>query len=455
MVRVFGTTQFFRLWVAQVVSALGDWLGFLAVAILATQVGASPDTAVAMVMAARLVPGFFLAPVTGVLVDRWPRKKVMVACDIGRAAVVACLPFVDSLASLVVASFLLELMTLLWAPAKEASVPGLVPPEKLTSANSLSLAAAYGTFPVASLVFTLLAALSATLAGVSALDAFRFGREGSLAFYADVVTFLVAALLISRLPIPHRSAAERERARHRRIDWAQGWHELKEGWHFIFLDPTVRAVTFGLALALVGGGMLVPLGPVFSVQVLDAGDAGFGALLTALGFGGAAGILAVNGLHRWLPRTQAFTGVLFGAAVALFVGASLDRLGWVALCVFCLGLCAGSAYVIGFTLLHERVDDALMGRTFSALFTLVRFCLLLAFVVGPFLSALLGRLADEWLAGHVELPGVDLALPGVRLTLWLGAVVIVVAATVASRSLATGARRVADHPSRRVVGEAA
>src|SRR5690606_22195416 len=61
--RLFGTREFERLWIAQVVSATGDWLGFLAIAILATQVGAEPGAAVGLVMAARLVPGFFLAPV--------------------------------------------------------------------------------------------------------------------------------------------------------------------------------------------------------------------------------------------------------------------------------------------------------------------------------------------------------------------------------------------------------
>ena len=69
---------------------MGDWIGFLAIAALATRVGGgSPETAVGLVMAARIVPGFFLGPVAGVLVDRWDRKKVMVACDLGRAATLA------------------------------------------------------------------------------------------------------------------------------------------------------------------------------------------------------------------------------------------------------------------------------------------------------------------------------------------------------------------------------
>ena len=75
----------------------------------------------------------------------------------GRALVLFTLPFVDSLFGLVIASFLLELFTMLWSPAKEAIVPNIVPKEKLTTANSLNVAAAYGMFPVAAGLAALLA----------------------------------------------------------------------------------------------------------------------------------------------------------------------------------------------------------------------------------------------------------------------------------------------------------
>src|SRR5262245_33278704 len=86
--RIFGSRGFFKLWVAQVVSSFGDWLGFLAITIFAVEVGgggaAGSGAAVGLVMSARIIPGFFLAPVAGVLIDRWDRKKVMVTCDLFR-----------------------------------------------------------------------------------------------------------------------------------------------------------------------------------------------------------------------------------------------------------------------------------------------------------------------------------------------------------------------------------
>src|SRR3546814_6920175 len=108
---------------------MGDWLGFRAIAALAAGLpgAGSSSAAVGVVMSARIVPGFFLGAASGVIADRFDRKKVMVWCNVGRAAVLVTLPFVDTIVGLVVASLVLECFTLLWTPAKEASVPNLVP----------------------------------------------------------------------------------------------------------------------------------------------------------------------------------------------------------------------------------------------------------------------------------------------------------------------------------------
>jgi dTMP kinase len=174
-VRVFGSHEFFRLWLAQVITSLGDWLGFLAIVVLAADLGAGTGGAsVGVVMAARIIPGFFLSAGAGVLIDRMDRKQVMVITIVARAVVVATLPFVDSVLGLVFASLVLEVCTLLFTPAKEAAVPGLVPPAHLTTANSLSLAAAYGTFPIASILFALLTKVAEWLGRFELLVFLRF-----------------------------------------------------------------------------------------------------------------------------------------------------------------------------------------------------------------------------------------------------------------------------------------
>ena len=113
--RLFGSGAFFRLWVAQVVSSLGDWVGLFAILALAARIGGGPGS-VGLVMSARMIPGFFLASVGGVLVDRWDRKRVMVACDIGRGLVLATLPFIHTVWGLFLASLAMEVLSLLWSP---------------------------------------------------------------------------------------------------------------------------------------------------------------------------------------------------------------------------------------------------------------------------------------------------------------------------------------------------
>lgn len=439
-VRLFGSTAFFRLWLTQVVSATGDWLGFLAIAALATRISDRPEAAVGLVMSARIVPGFFLGPAAGVFADRFDRKRLMVMCDVGRALVLASLPFVDTVPGLIVASLVMEVFTLLWAPAKEASVPHLVPSDHLTTANSLSLAAAYGTIPVAAGLFSLLAALSEAIGDFELLTVVRGTQEG-LAFYFDAGTFLLSALMIWTLPLPRRRKVDRA-AGAKRIEFGAAWRELREGWQFVFINPVVRAVNLGLATGLIGGGMLVPLGPVFAEQVLGAGQSGFGVLIFALGLGVAGGVITISVFQRRVPKEWVFVVAVFVAGVSLGTAASMSALELASAFVFVLGICAGCVYVLGFTMLHEHVEDELRGRIFSALYTLVRLCVLIAFAVGPFLSELFGQLSEQLFDdGHVGLFGVSIAVPGVRLTLWAASAIIVVAGFIAAHSMLDAARK--------------
>ncbi len=442
-VRLFGSTAFFRLWLTQVVSATGDWLGFLAIAALAARISDQPEAAVGLVMSARIVPGFFLGPAAGVFADRFDRKRLMVICDVGRAGVLATLPFVDTVPGLVVASLVMEVFTLLWAPAKEASVPHLVPSHHLTTANSLSLAAAYGTIPVAAGLFTLLARLSEGLGDFELLTVIRGTQEG-LAFYADALTFVLSAVMIWTLPLPRRRKEDRiQSSSGRRIEFGSALRELKEGWEFVFINPVVRAVNLGLATGLIGGGMLVPLGPVFAEEVVGSGQTGFGILIFALGLGVAGGVIMISLLQRRLPKEWTFVVAVFVAGASLSTAASMSVLELACVFVFVLGICAGTVYVLGFTMLHEHVEDELRGRIFSALYTLVRLCVLIAFAVGPFLSELLDQLSAAVFGADqsLGLGKISIAVPGVRLTLWAAALIIVVAGFIAAASMRDAARK--------------
>ncbi len=406
---VFSYPAFRRIWLASLVSSFGDWIGFVAVIALATRVSkGSGETAVAFVLSARLLPGFFLGPIAGVLLDRLDRRRMMLACDAGRAVVFAFLPFVDTVYGLVLASLFLEALSIAWSSAKEATVPNLIPAKHLASANSLSIAAAYGTFPLGSVAFSLFAKLSDSLSNVDWLSSLRVNQE-SLALWADGFTFVVSGLLVASMTFPRaKPVAEAE------VLKPNAMRDLREGWRFIGSSPRVRSVMLGIGAGLFGGGMLVPLGATFAKEDLGGGAAGFGALISGLGFGVALSVLGLSLVQRYFKPEPVFIGALFAAAASISLGATSSSLAPAVLWVGGLGLCAGAVYVLGFTILQTNVDDALRGRTFATLYTLIRVCLLLAFTLAPILSRVLGSLGST----------VGLNVSGVRLALWMVGLII-------------------------------
>jgi dTMP kinase len=411
--QVFKAPGFSRLFAAQVVSSIGDWTGVVAIIGLASGVSAN---AVGFVMIARMLPGFLLAPVGGALVDRWNRKVVMVSCDLGRAALLAVLPFWSNLLGLVVISFSIEVLTLLWGPAKDASVPNIVKdPDQLASANSLGLFAAFGTFPIGSVLFAILAAVSAWLAHFSALDALHPG-QASLAIWVDGLTFVVSAILISGLDLG------RHRGDPRKVPPAsQTWHDIVEGVKFIRSNALVRGVMIGLAGGLLGGGCIVPLGAVFARDVLHADKSAYGFFMTALGLGAATGVLTLLWLQRRLPRQAVFTFAVIATGFAIVGIAGVSLLSLTILLVGVVGAAAGSAYVTGFTLLQESVTDEMRGRLFGALYTLVRLSLLASLTLSPFVVSAFGyKFADD---------------VSVRLTLVTGGVITVLSGLAARRRM--------------------
>ena len=464
LLRIFGSRAFLRLWVAEVISATGDWLGLFATITLAARISeGSEGVSIGIVLASRIAPGFFLATAAGVFIDRLNRKHVMVVCDLGRAVVLMTLPFVDTLVWLVIASFVLELFTMMWQPAKEAAVPDLVPRRKLTSANSLNFIAAYATFPVAAGMAALLPKIAELIADSSSVGSSQssisrvlFNEEG-LAFFVDALSFLVAAMIVIRIPIAHHVEPKKRTALRKALDLGGTFRELREGWRLIAADPIVRAVNIGLATGLMGGGMLVPMGAIFVDKVVDGTSLSFNQnlplntnfnedfslVLLCLGVGMAIGVVGASLLESRINHSKVFAVSLWGAGLSLFMAATFSQMSLVLPFVVLLGLLAGPVYVLGFTMLHAHVEHDIRGRVFSALFVLMRLCLLIALAVAPILSDRIDRLSAAWWDSEVTVLGVSLYIPGVRITMWLAALIIAAAGVLSAWSLqpAPGRRR--------------
>ncbi len=330
---------------------------------------------------------------------------------------------------LVVASFFIEIMTLLWGPAKDASVPHFVPEESLASANTLSLVASYGTFPVGAAIAAALAVVATWLGGFEALHSLEVNND-VVALWFDAITYVVSAILVVRLPIPKPT-----RDGEHKLDLTSSIREVGDGFRFMRSEPFSRAVIVGLGGGIIGAGAMVPLGTVFASEVLGS-TAQYGVQLAALGTGAAIGIFGVLALQKRLPRDQLFSMAVIGVGAFLIGAVSFNVGGISALLIAMVGACAATAYVTGFTLIQENVSDEMRGRTFATLYAVVRLCLLLSLIVSPLFADLF-----DWIfhvssvSQNVQAGGFAYTFPGVRLALWGGGILTIMAGLYSRRSL--------------------
>jgi dTMP kinase len=415
--------SFSRLYRAIAVSSLGDWVGFVAVVSLVTRIGgtASAGFAVSGVMLARLLPSLVFGPFAGVLVDRFDRRRLMLIADIVRGVGYASLPLLPSLPYIFAMSFLIECLSLLWTPARDAIIPNLVPRRQLSNANTVALATAYATLPLGGLVFT-------TVAGIAEVIGSGFAYVGrnpeAVALWLNSLTFLFSAWMIKGLP-----AEKLGRGRGRKVAGGGALDDLKEGVRFLKDHSFARAMTVGIVLAFTGAGAVMSLGPIFAQNTLRAGGSGWGILVTAVGIGMALGMAAAAPVSRRIDKDLLFTSTILAGGAALTVLAAMPNLALVATFTVVLGAAAGATLVTGYTLLHENVDDELRGRVFGSLTVLSRLGLFLSLAGFPLLAQALPGLSLGSGANVV-------VIGSVRVAMWVGAVIIVLGGLFSWRGLA-------------------
>jgi dTMP kinase len=387
------TGPFARFFWAAVIGSTGDWVSVLALLTLANRIGSQEGILVALM--SRILPGLLLGGFVGVVSDRMDRRKLVVFADIGRGVVVPFLIFVDSLPMLVALTLVLELLSLLGQPPRTAMVPRLVRPENLVGANSMMLAAAYGTFPIGALLLLMMKGLpDLSLGGLVPA-----GNEGFvLAFGLDALTFIASGLLIASLPKIIAPLAEEHGKNN--VDLKSGWKDFKEGMKFLGSDPSVFRVIIGMTTALFGGGAVVVLGLDFVNNVLKADDAGFFAIVGMMGVGAVTGLVVLSIYEdRFVRRDIAFGVATATTGLGLSAAAMVTTVPGAAAWMTVMGFGAGAAYLMGLTHLHEYVDDELRGRVFATLFSLMRIGLFVAMAVAvPLVDAVgwvdFGRLDD-------------------------------------------------------------
>ena len=382
---VMAIPAFRKLWRSMAFSSLGDWLGLLATTAMAQQLSggnyARANFAIAGVFIARLLPSVFLGPLAGVIADRFDRRRLMIVTDILRAAFYISIPIIGNYLWLYIATILVECVTLFWSPAKEASVPNLVPKEKLESANQVSLLAAYGSAPIAAVLFSFLALVNGALA--SALPFFK-SNSVDMALYINAASFAFGAWTAWGLHEIPKGAASKNASE---VGVAKS---LLEGWRFVSKSKIVRGLIVGMVGAFVAAGAVIGLARTF-VGDLGGGDAAYGVLFGSVFTGLAVGIAFGPKVFAQFSRRRLFGASLTIAGFFLVLLALIPNLVLAVLIVIVLGSFSGVCWVTGFTMLGMEVADDVRGRTFAFMQSLIRVTLVAVLAISPLIAAAVGR----------------------------------------------------------------
>jgi predicted MFS family arabinose efflux permease len=343
---------FRRLWLGQVVSEMGDWLQLVALVGLFPTAGRAAEE-LAGLFIVRMLPSIVWAPLAGVMADRFPRGRVMVACDLLRAVVVLGYLLVrgpEDAGLVYVLAFAQESLTTFFEPARAAALPQIVERRALLAANALSGAT-----------------WSAMLAIGSALGGFVaawFGARG--AFIADAASFLASAVLIAGVRIP---AVERPDDAAPIAD-PLGLRALREGVQYLRSHAPQAAAALVKALWGASGG-IVFLYAVYAAEVFTPKGASsasaLGVLYAGRGIGAFVGPLA---FHRFWGdsakslRRSIQVGFLFAAlGLVAMVSAKSAIVGAMFLVVAHAG--GSTCWVSSTQLLQLTVPNALQGRVFA------------------------------------------------------------------------------------------
>ncbi|WP_051342012.1 bifunctional MFS transporter/dTMP kinase [Pseudonocardia spinosispora] len=370
--------SFRRLWLVTALASSGDWLSLLALSALAT--GLTDGTqaqsfALGGVVATRLLPPLLFGPIAGVLADRFDRRKVMVTCDVVRFGLFFSIPLVGSLWWLFAATFMIEICSMFWIPAKDASVPNLLKrPDQVETANQLSLAMTYGVSVV------LAAGLFSTVSTVGRL----LGDEPSnmttvyIALMINGAGYLITAATVwYRIPeISGRSPIRSNESSPSMLAL------LHDGARFVSSTPLIRGLVTGIIGAFVAGGAVIALAKLYATN-LGGGDAAYGMLFVSVFIGMAAGMSAMPGLARKLPHNRLFGAAIVGAGLCLVLVAFAPHLFIALATVAMVGCCAGVAFLTGLTIIGAQVANEVRGRVVAFVQTIVRLDLLASMSVAP------------------------------------------------------------------------
>jgi MFS family permease len=394
--------DFRNLWFGQIISLLGDWFNLIASATLINRLSES-GLAISALFVIRMLAPFLISPVAGVLADRFNRRRLLIAADLLRAAVVLCFLFVRTAEQI----WLLYTLTAIqlaisgiFYPARTSILPDIVTERNLGSANAISSA-----------TWSVMLALGSALGGLVA------GNWGVYpAFIIDGLTFLLSAYFISRICYGRQPEAARQSASPTSSlrQYLYGLRYLKD--HPQVLVITLHKAAFSLLIS----------GPFQVVQVVLAkdifvigqdGGVGLGILFAAAGIGTGFGPFAARvftGDRKWPMRIAIAIAYPLSAIGSLII-APLSGFSIVLLGTTLRAVGGGINWVFSNQLLFQIVPADVRGRVFASEFAFFS------------LASALGSLSGGWGVDHPQL-GIEgtllwmaatILVPGILWSLWM------------------------------------
>jgi len=446
--RLSRNSAFRKLWVAQFVSSMGDWLIVGILVPTVTQLSGGSSMAVAGIMIAKILPALLLSSFTGAIVDRYSRRDIMLVTDLVRLVLVLLLVIGNSLIAIYLVLFLMEMFSLLFWPARNALIPNLVEERDVKIANGFM----YTTQQVAmvlglatsgaimrafeSLVHFLmhldLPAVSQTL---TKLAPYLLGSRAG--YVVDSLTFILSGLMLFLI---HPSAEKHKPDNSTPLSLKNIGKDAFESFRFLGDHAELRGLLISIFIAIVGGGAIVPVGlnyiaslkgsiPLANaiewVKQLSASRQIF--VLTFMGIGMASGAVFVPRFEKRLPVKLLFPGSITVFALGMLGFACNEQYFIACLFAAAAGFCISMVSVTGNNYIVQHVADEIRGRVFTALESVIQISLLVSMVVTAPVSDFIGSVIRDIFYSLGMHTLFNLALTGPRLTLIVASFIVLAA----------------------------
>jgi MFS family permease len=376
---VLRSRSYFPLWLSQLISNFGDTLHYIALVVLVYRL-TGQGVAIATLAAAEIIPVLVLGPIAGVIIDRFSRKRVLIAVELCRALLALSLVWPQGAWQAYLVAAGLAAGGTFFNPTIQAVIPSLTTEQQRLAANSVAWSTAQLVQIVAASV-------------VGGLIAF-FGTAP--AFALNAASYLISAMLITTLPLSrHAGKLGAESTQGLRSYLS----DARVGVAFALHDFFVSRLLLVQAVASFAVGATGALLIVLSERFLQLPPSGFAWLIGAIGVGALLGPLIPNTFARnyhnarWLFVPYLIRGI---GDVLL---ATLRPLPFALLLMFIYGLNTSTGMVVFNSTVQDAVPDAVRGRVFTLLDVTWSLMQLLSLAVGGLVVAQVGIRPVYWGGG--------------------------------------------------------